>query len=314
MISVIVPIYNAKSTLRRCVDSVLRQTEPDLEVFLIDDGSEDGSGAIADAYRRDPRVRVFHKENGGLSSARNNGLDRANGDYVAFVDVDDWIEPETFETALRYCEDICVFGRAYVYPGKSKQWKPVEAPETIDREEALRRLIIDSSIGQKAWNKLYRRRLFDGVRFPDGFQFEDVRTTYRLLQKADRIALIPNVLYHYVQYRDSIAHVRSAKNQMDRWIAYRELYRVFAGKGEEYKAQCIQKCAHAVFWAWGTQWKADSRDEEQIREITAFARRHRKERLRLSCKTTLLLAATGTKTSMFLMRSNSLRAQMCDLM
>ncbi len=161
---------------------MLRQTEPDLKVFLIDDGSEDGSGAIADAYRRDPRVRVFHKENGGLSSARNYGLDRANGDYVAFVDADDWIEPETFETALRYCEDLCVFGRAHDYPGKSTQWKPVEAPETIDREEALRRLIIDSSIGQKAWNKLYRRRLFDGVRFPDGFQFEDVRTTYRLLQ------------------------------------------------------------------------------------------------------------------------------------
>lgn len=306
MISVIIPIYNSAPTLRRCVDSVIRQTERNLEMLLIDDGSTDSSGAIADAYRRDPRVRVFHKENGGLSSARNYGLDRANGDYVAFVDADDWIEPETFETALRYCEDLCVFGRAYDYPRKSTQWKPVEAPETIDREEALRRLIIDNSIGQTVWNKLYRRCLFDGIRFPNGAIFEDIRTTYRIMSRANRVALIPNVFYHYVQYEGSLVHDPTIHNCLDHWTATYELFCVFGERDEAFRNACILKCAGSIYRVWGRLWKTDrdtrSRESKRISEISLFAKQFRRficcdKHCDIHHKTAVMLASTGSRWS-----------------
>ncbi len=306
MISVIVPIYNAKSTLKRCVDSVLRQTEPDLDILLIDDGSEDGSGAIADAYRRDPRVRVFHKENGGLSSARNYGLDRANGEHIAFVDADDWIEPETFETAMRYCKDLCVFGRVYDYPRKSTQWKPVEVPETIDREEALRRLIVDNSIGQTVWNKLYRRSLFDGIRFPEGAIYEDIRTTYRILSKATQVELIPNEFYHYVQYEGSLAHDLSVQSSLDHWTATYELYRLFGERDETFKKACVLKCTVSIYRVWGRLWKADKetrcRENRRITEIMLFAKQYksficREKRCGIHRKIAVVLASSGSRQS-----------------
>ena len=301
MISVIIPIYNNEATLRRCVDSVLGQTMRDLEILLIDDGSKDGSGAIADSYCSDPRVRSFHKENGGLSSARNCGLDRMHGDYVAFVDADDWLEPDAFEKALLPGEDVCVFGCIYEYPRKTKPWRPVDAAEVIDSEEALRRLVVDGSIRQTVWTKLYRKHLFDEIRFPEGYCYEDIRTTHKVLRKADRIALIPEVLYHYVQYRNSIAHVCSPQNLLDRWVAYRMLYDEFESYGNAYRSACVRRCANAIFWAWGSQWKEKRRDEKLIREIVAFARQHRKDRQKHPLRLTLLLASTGTTGSMFIM-------------
>ena len=307
MISVIIPIYNNETTLRRCVDSVRRQTESDLEILLIDDGSEDSSGAIADAYCSDSRVRVFHKENGGLSSARNCGLDRMHGDYVAFVDADDWIESDTFEKALAYDEDVCVFGCVYEYPGKKKLWRPVETVEIIDGEEAISRLIRDGSIRQTVWTKLYQARLFDGIRFPEGYNYEDIRTTYKVLQKADRIALIPDIFYHYLQYNGSIAHEQSEKNRLDHWTSMYKLYEVFGQNDADYRMACIRSCVHSMFKAWGALWNADTAtlqaESKRIGEIEAFAKTHRGEILKgaygIRTKVAEWIVSRGGKGSVF---------------
>lgn len=307
MISVIIPIYNSEATLRRCVDSVRRQTESDLEILLIDDGSKDNSGAIADAYRSDSRIRVFHKQNGGLSSARNCGLDRIRGDYIAFVDADDWIEPDTFEKALACGADVCVFGCVYEYPGKKKPWRPVETVEVIDGEEAVRRLIRDGSIRQTVWTKLYRKHLFDGTRFPEGYTYEDIRTTYRVLQKADRIALIPDVCYHYLQYKSSIAHTQSVKNRLDRWTSMYELFRVFGEKDADFRRACIRGCVHSMFKAWGALRNAETAmlqaESKRIGEIEAFAKTHRTEILGgaygIRIKATERIVSRGGKGSVF---------------
>ncbi len=120
MISVIVPVYNAQSTVQRCIDSILSQTYRDIELLLIDDGSDDDTPRILNEYKKDPRVRLFHTENGGVSCARNCGLDYATGDFITFVDADDWIEPTAYEVALNSLRghDVCIFGRIVDWPKK----------------------------------------------------------------------------------------------------------------------------------------------------------------------------------------------------
>ena len=306
-VSVIVPIYNLENTLRRCVDSVLSQTFPEFEVLLVDDGSTDTSGSIADAYLADSRVRVFHKQNGGVSSARNFGIDRMQGTYAAFVDADDWIEPNTLETALRYCKnsDICSFGRFLEGIGAKSEWSPASFPERISGEEAIRRLIVENSIRHVVWDKLYRSTLFDGIRFPEGFNYEDGRTTYRLFQKAETVTLIPDVLYHYIKQEGSITYTETIRNLLDIWSCYYELYHVFSQKGEEYRDARMLLCFQSIYIVWGSLWKASSserfRERDRIEEIISFARLHRKEasRLRLNRRIAVLAAATGKRWSQF---------------
>lgn len=308
MISVIIPIYNNETTLRRCVYSVLNQTVRNLEVLLIDDGSTDDSSMIADSYRSDSRVRVFHKENGGLSSARNYGLDRANGTHIAFVDADDWIEPNTFETALQFDGDICVFGCSREYVGKTKLRRLSDVPEKIGSEEAVRRLIVDGTINHGVWNKLYQSRLFDGIRFPEGAIYEDIRTTYKILSKAIQITVIPDILYHYVQYEGSLANDPEAKKRLDRWTATYELYRVFSNKEETFRKACVRNCAYSVYRAWSSLWKTDRETRRQegdrIREIILFARKYRRyvafdKKCGAHVKVVFIFAAYGGRLSQF---------------
>ena len=303
MISVIVPFFNAEKTLERCVDSILGQTYSQLEVLLVDDGSTDQSGIIAEKYKTDSRVTVFHKKNDGLSSARNYGLDRANGDYIAFVDADDWIEKNTFALARTYDAEICIFGYVVEYPGKEIKKSAVTEATILNREEVIHRLIVDGSIVNVAWDKLYKSSLFKNVRYPEGYNYEDIRTTYKLFQKANNIVAIPDILYHYVQYKESISHKRTPKNKLDRWTAYYEQYCVFQGKGEDYRDACIRRCNNAVITAWSSLWKTNAhiRKEEKTRieEIISFAKIHKNDPKRFYLKVGVLLASTGKRWSMF---------------
>lgn len=200
MISVIVPVYKVEPYLRQCVESVLNQTYRDLEILLIDDGSPDRCGEICDEYaRKDNRVRVFHTENRGLSAARNLGLREARGEYIGFVDSDDWIEEEMFEVLLKRIEetgaDISECGVWFVYPKRT-----VEADGLLEKaftkEEALAALIFNN-LKSFAWNKVYRKDLWDGIFFPEGHVFEDVATTYKIILGAGKVASITRCLYHY---------------------------------------------------------------------------------------------------------------------
>ena len=310
MISVVIPFYNAEPTLERCVKSVLEQTYPDLEIILVNDGSTDRSSAIAECFANsDARVVLLTKENGGLSSARNYGLDRMKGEWVAFVDADDWIERNTFETALEKCQgaDICVFGRSVDSPNRERRWAPTEKAELIDGETAIRRMIVDGTIGHAVWDKIYHRELFDSICFPTGHNYEDARTTYRLLQKAQSIRLIPDICYHYLQNAGSIDHTFSIKNRLDHWSAYYELYQVFAEIDESFKTACVRQCAISMFYAWSSLWKATSEElknqREYIDEIKSFVKEHRSDILHMKgckahAKITALLIPFGNRFSM----------------
>jgi glycosyltransferase involved in cell wall biosynthesis len=214
-ISVIVPIYKVEKYLNRCVDSIINQTYRNLEIILVDDGSPDNSGLISDEFARiDPRVRVIHKSNGGLSDARNAGIEIATGDFIGFVDSDDFIHPEMFShlydlmrkhgADIAQCSFRAVTEDTFVDPGEDNE-------KVISNLEALRLIYTEYKVDYVvAWDKLYRRQLFDSIRFPVGKIHEDEFTTYKLFYLSGRIAVIDKKYYYYFQSPDSI--IRSGFN------------------------------------------------------------------------------------------------------
>ena len=206
LISVIVPVYKVEQYLRKCVDSILNQTYQNLEIILVDDGSPDCCGAICDEYaRRDGRVKVIHKSNGGLSDARNAGLDIMTGDYVGFVDSDDWIEPEMYEKLLermRSFDADLSFGSVAddmeTETGEVTVKTSGYGPEPFaeDRCAAMHRYFHGS---WAAWDKLYKAFLFQEVRYPVGEINEDEAIVLQLLSKCERVCYSPEIFYHYMK-------------------------------------------------------------------------------------------------------------------
>ena len=211
LISVIVPIYNVENFLEKCVDSIVKQTYENIEIILIDDGSPDRCGVICDDYsKKDERIKVIHKKNGGLSDARNCGINVAKGEYVLCIDSDDWIEKNMIEVlynnVVKYDADIsiCEFVEEDINGKilkKKKENSEIKCFNTID---ALKELIIQENITNHAWNKLYRKELFKNIEYPKGQLMEDISTTYKLFEKSNKIIYQNITLYHYIQRSTSI--------------------------------------------------------------------------------------------------------------
>jgi len=200
-LSVIIPIYRVEQTLDRCIESVVGQDIDDCEILLIDDGSPDRCPAMCDQWAaRDRRISVVHKQNGGLSDARNAGLERAKGDWVTFVDSDDFVEKGTYRQLLALLEqepdiDLLEFPVVRWY-GSEKQERLDFKNHTYDKAETY---WIEGNAYDHcyAWNKIYRRQLFSEVRFPKGKLFEDVRALAELLKHAQKVATTDRGCYYY---------------------------------------------------------------------------------------------------------------------
>ena len=193
LISVIVPVYKVEPYLNRCVDSILGQTYQNLEVILVNDGSKDGSGSICDAYaQKDSRIRVIHKENGGLSSARNAGMDAATGEYITFVDSDDWLEADGYEHLMDLMERYqvkLVCGGNYDVDGETGERTLGVCPakeEVVTAEEFVGRMFLWQGCDSSVCDKLFHRDLFASFRFPVGKVSEDVALTYKIVLGAER--------------------------------------------------------------------------------------------------------------------------------
>ena len=232
MISVIVPIYNVEAYLAKCLDSLAAQTFPDVEFILIDDGSTDRSGDIAEAYARaDHRFFVYHTTNHGLSAARNLGIEKACGEWLMFVDSDDYVAPDFCETpyqaTMREDVDIVIFG--FNRQQKGRKWqseaRSIQDEKTADAETAVR---YGSVV---VWNKLYRQELFAFIRYPENRVYEDLSTTHKLIFEAKRILILPSVLYYHVSRKDSITHSRSVKNKHDAFTAELERAEYLKSRG-----------------------------------------------------------------------------------
>lgn len=203
IVTVVVPVYNVEADLNRCIESLVGQTLKSLQIVLVDDGSTDRSGLLCDSWaKRDKRILVVHKQNGGLSSARNAGIAAADGDYLGFVDSDDYVEPHMFEALLAGFNDdsvtITCCGR-YVHMGSLvKEDFTIHGKRTMNAADAMREVLLGNIVDVSACDKLYRRRLFDGVRYPDGRISEDAAIILQLLNRCENVVHVGECLYHYV--------------------------------------------------------------------------------------------------------------------
>ena len=219
-ISVIVPVYNVEKYLDKCIESILNQTFKNLEIILLDDGSTDNSGKMCDEYaKKDSRIKVVHKENGGISDTRNKGIDVSTGEYIGFVDSDDYISEDMFETMYnlseRYGADISVVSYYEIRKNKIIDVRDSGELSVMTTEESIKELLRDTKIQSYPWNKLYRRELFEGIRYPQGKNFEDIATTLLLFEKATRVVREEKPVYYYVRRNDSITENRNYKTYKD---------------------------------------------------------------------------------------------------
>jgi len=218
-ISIIIPIYNVEAYLSKCIESVLAQTFSDFELILVDDGSTDSCAKICDEYAaQDTRIKVIHKENGGQSTARNMGLDIAQGRYIGFVDGDDYIAIDMYErlytAIINYNAQISVCGRFNVNKEATSPFFVTDKPIIMDSKEGIRRLLIYENMDSAPWDKLFAASLFDNIRFPSGYICEDVAVVYRLLETAKKIVHIGKPLYYYLQRQGSTSRAAFSEKSM----------------------------------------------------------------------------------------------------
>lgn len=230
VVSVILPIYCVEKYLEQCIDSILEQTYSGLEIILVNDGSIDNCGDICDRYSmKDSRIKVIHKGNGGVSSARNVGLDTATGEYIAFIDPDDTVHPRYIEILLELCRqyDCDIAQCDFLAVAEDSVKLPFGQKQRIDilnNRQALSKLC---SVNEEVryvvpWGKIYKKSLFDNIRYPLGRIHEDEFTTYLLFWKARKIVISNQYLYYYIQRRTSIMGRKFSINRLDVLDALRE--------------------------------------------------------------------------------------------
>jgi len=257
LVSVIVPVYNVEKYLARCIDSILAQAYENLQVILVNDGSPDGSPAICEGYaKRDGRIEIINKENGGLSDARNAGILRAKGAYIAFVDSDDYIHRQyignMYERMKRDGSDICACDCHFVNEGEEDLSAAARGPELADprldglypAETAMK--VIHKTHLLVAWNKLYRRGLFGDIMFPAGRLHEDEFVLHRLLFACESVSILSERLYFYLQRDSGIMGQSFSVRRLDALDAFADRAEFYLERGS-YELLRLT-CLHYIQW------------------------------------------------------------------
>lgn len=284
LISVIIPVYKVEPYLKRCVDSVLNQTYTNLEIILVDDGSPDMCPQMCDEYAAaDTRIRVIHKKNGGLSSARNAGIDACKGEYISFVDSDDFIScffiEFLYRAVIEKCADVGV-AEYHSFEQNVFEQKIEQDDFTVEEQSFVDVMARYSSLDSHesmltivSWNKLYKVKLFEDVRFPDGKLYEDAATTYKILNQCEKIAFLNLPLYYYYLRTDSISGVRAFSDRyLDLYHAIKDSYCFFLEKNNGLVAHYIvpQLLKVGIYSWWGMKYAL--KQSNPAEEILLFLR------------------------------------------
>lgn len=246
-ISIIVPVYNVEKYVKKCIDSILNQTFKDFELILVDDGSTDNCGKICDEYSKDDsRVRVVHKENGGLSDSRNTGIELSRGEYLGFVDSDDYIAFDMYETLYNnltlHNADISVCGIYNCYDGNKYPECSDKMFMVLDTKQALKEVLIGEKFSVPACNKLYKKSLFDNIKYPVGKLSEDAFVTPTLISNSNKVVVTTEPKYYYVHRKGSITSSHFKMNDFDVVQAYKINLELVKSRFPDLYEQAIFRC------------------------------------------------------------------------
>lgn len=283
LVTMIVPVYNVEKYLARCMDRIINQTYKNLEILLVDDGSTDQSGDMCDKYaEQDARIKVIHKENGGLASARNVALDKmSEGGYLTFVDSDDYIELDEIENMLKYAREYgadIVIGGFYI--DSSYRTIPADIVDDITilqgPEELMKVYLTTQYVGGKVWNKLYAKELWSGVRFPLYRASEDNATSYKIFDRSTISMIIPERLYHYVMNPDSIEHKMIIEHQFASIEAAENRYSYIRSKYPDLEnaANCDRWCIRTAMYKRLFMTNSQNRHKEVLNEWLDFFKKN----------------------------------------
>lgn len=220
LISVIVPVYKVEKYIHKCIDSLIHQTYANLQILLVDDGSPDNCGKICDDYaKKDNRIEVIHKKNGGLSDARNVAIKQAVGEYIGFVDSDDYISKDMYENLYNLISqndaDVSICNFYNVIKNKNIPKNEENTIKIYNKIEILKEILIDKNVQSYAWNKLYKKDLFDNITYPVGKKYEDIGTTFYIFEKCNKIVVTGKPMYFYLYRDDSIVNTNSEQTIID---------------------------------------------------------------------------------------------------
>nr|WP_263393889.1 glycosyltransferase [Streptococcus sp. Marseille-Q6470] len=281
-ISIIVPVYNVEAYLERCVESILKQTYTNFELLLINDGSTDTSGELCDKLAlRDQRIRVIHKENGGLSAARNTGIDHASSDLIGFIDSDDYIDEDMYETLYRHLResnaDLSMCGHYDVFHQiPEEQVSEIQTWE-LSSEEAIKMVMEAKVLSVTAVNKLYKKELFNQLRFEVGKIAEDAFIMIRLLDQCQKVVATNEKKYYYVHRENSITTQKFSLKFLNVIEAYEQNAKIVSDKYPNLKYQADTRICWAYFYVLDRLLKDEEYKDEKLEiELIQYLKKNKR--------------------------------------
>lgn len=243
-VSVIIAVYNDEAHIEKCVLSVCRQSYPELQIIVVDDGSADSTPAIlARLAAQDARVQLIRKQNGGISAARNTGLAAATGDFICWLDSDDWMEAEMIGTLVDAAErtgaDMALTDYDNIAGNGARERRYALHGERIFTGEEALHALVKKEITQAVWGNIARRSLYRDVAFPEGLLFEDVRVMYRLYERCEKVVLVDQMLMNRLTLANSISHARSIAKRVESSEAYLERQQILNAAHPEWEADFV---------------------------------------------------------------------------
>ena len=308
LVSVIIPVYNVSRYLPQCFESVISQTYRNLEIIVVDDGSTDDSGSICDQYaEKDDRIHVIHTDNRGLASARNLGLENARGEYISFIDSDDWIEPHAigtfFKTAIMTEADIVNARYRTEYVGRTVH-RPIEKKDShIYFGQDILSAFAEGKFGNVVWNKFYRAECFRDIRFPDGHNYEDMAIVWKIMKNLSEsggvVTALSDELIHFRVRTSSISHTYTLNNVTDGWNAFLVKYEALP----DYQDKLLTECFAPIRRMWMNYCSFTKEDKAEaqkiIKEMNSFSKKnfHRVMKGKYSYLTKLTCMLTQSRSA-----------------
>ena len=279
LISIIVPVYNVEGYLDKCIDSITSQSYSNFECLLIDDGSTDSSGDICDKWSSiDDRITVYHKENGGLSDARNYGIDRAKGDYITFIDSDDYVSTNYLSElymAIKSCVDCSMAGCGYYVVSRRREWTESYNPNSRNKyieytsRDAIESVLYNELVCVSAWGKLYKKEIFESLRFPVRKLYEDTYIIADTILKSKKYIHVNKPLYFYIKRSGSIVSGNYSSSRLQFIESVERMTGIVQSIYPNLKTSCVRRKVHARLSVLRYMEKVSDDDRSQ-RDLLRF--------------------------------------------